>query len=257
MPVIERDFGEMYLRVSGSGEPVILLHEYFGTHQSWSAQIGELARHFQVVAPDLRGHGRSRMGTNERITITGIVEDLLAVSSELDLGPVHIIGCSLGAVAGMSLASAEPESVRSLTLASVPSISSEDAIAYGRHYVADIFPRIEPDLDRIHGDGEPGYARRVLLRNFAQDLDERPADHSDSIARSGGISAPALVVGGENDPVFNPDRALSLAGQIPAASLTILPSCGHLAHQELPGVFNTLVVDHLMRNSRGVEPGQA
>ncbi|MCS7255248.1 MAG: hypothetical protein NZ562_01330, partial [Thermomicrobium sp.] len=47
-----------YLR-AGSGTPVLLLHQYFGTSESWIAIFDILRRFFAVVAPDLRAHGRT------------------------------------------------------------------------------------------------------------------------------------------------------------------------------------------------------
>lgn len=251
MPVIERDFGELYLRVAGEGgEAIIFLHEYFGTHESWAAQRADFARSFQVLTPDLRGHGRSPVRAGDRISITGIAADVRAVQERFSLGACHLVGCSLGAVVAMHLAINHPQAVRSLTVASVPSFASPAATAYGREYIERIFPRVESTLDRFHGSGEAGYARNVLLSNFAQDLHEMPEDHAGTTRNLERVSAPVLVIGGEHDPVFPPRSAIDMAERMPRSSLAVLPASAHLVHQELPGVFNSLVVDHLLRSSR-------
>lgn len=256
MPTVQREFGTLYVREAGRGnEPVILLHEYFGTHRSWDAQIAPLARYFRVFAPDLRGHGRSPLHRNDRITVTSIADDVRAIQEQFGVGACHLVGCSLGAVVAMNLARAEPASLRSLTVTGVPLMGSDPAMAYGRYYVEQIFPRIEPSLDRLHGGPEPGYARELLLRNFARDLEERPEDHSESTARGDEIAVPTLIASGENDPVFPPSMALALWERMPDASLAVLPACGHLVHQEMPGVFNSLLIDHLLRSGRGPESG--
>ena len=50
---------EMYYEIHGQGEPLVLLHGFSGSGSLWSPQIPELAKHYQLVIPDLRGHGRS------------------------------------------------------------------------------------------------------------------------------------------------------------------------------------------------------
>jgi len=51
---------EVYARVGGSGPPLLLLHGYPQTHACWHKVAPELARHFTLVVPDLRGYGRSK-----------------------------------------------------------------------------------------------------------------------------------------------------------------------------------------------------
>ena len=55
------DAGEasIFLRTGGSGPPLLLLHGYPQTHVCWHKMAPELARHFTLVIPDLRGYGAS------------------------------------------------------------------------------------------------------------------------------------------------------------------------------------------------------
>jgi haloacetate dehalogenase len=55
------DVGEVSLRVrhGGSGPPLLLLHGYPETHMMWGKVADDLARDFTVIAPDLRGYGKS------------------------------------------------------------------------------------------------------------------------------------------------------------------------------------------------------
>lgn len=50
---------QMYYEVYGEGSPLILLHGYENSSQQWHPFISEFAIHFQVIVPDLRGHGIS------------------------------------------------------------------------------------------------------------------------------------------------------------------------------------------------------
>jgi pimeloyl-ACP methyl ester carboxylesterase len=50
---------ELYLELHGTGEPVLLLHGFSGSSQDWEVVANDWSRDFQLIVPDLRGHGRS------------------------------------------------------------------------------------------------------------------------------------------------------------------------------------------------------
>ena len=50
---------QLYFEIHGSGDPLLLLHGFSGCSQDWLPLIAEWSAHFQLVIPDLRGHGRS------------------------------------------------------------------------------------------------------------------------------------------------------------------------------------------------------
>ena len=50
---------ELYFELHGTGEPVLLLHGFSGSSQDWAAVASDWSRDFQLIVPDLRGHGRS------------------------------------------------------------------------------------------------------------------------------------------------------------------------------------------------------
>jgi pimeloyl-ACP methyl ester carboxylesterase len=252
LPSIELPAGPFYYRASGEGsQNLLLLHEYFGTGESWAAQRGWLARFGRVITPDLRGHGQSVVDPESRISVSGIVSDLTALLDTLELQRVHIVGCSLGAIAGMRLCQLVPERVASLVVSSIPDINDPGARHYAHEYEERIFPRIEKSLERVHGAGRPGYVRQLLLRNFVADIEERPDDHNEALSSASDIQQPVLVISGERDPVFPPQLAIQLVEDLANGSLAVLPDTGHLVHQEMPGIFNQLLLERLLRNQAG------
>ena len=50
---------QMYFEIHGEGEPLLLLHGFTGAGSNWQAFVGGLSREYQLIIPDLRGHGRS------------------------------------------------------------------------------------------------------------------------------------------------------------------------------------------------------
>lgn len=160
----------------------------------------------------------------------------------------HFVGCSLGALVALSLGANHPERVESLAIASIPDIRGRNAREFAHHYIENVFPALEGSLERQHGDGEPGYSRELLLRNFALDLDESPEDHVSALAHIENIRQRTLLIAGDSDPVFTPRTATEAFNLLSDGALAILPGTGHLPHQEQPGLFNQLLLEHLHRN---------
>lgn len=246
MPSISREFGRLYYRVNDDHpETVVLLHEYFGTGTSWNSQRSMLISRFRVITPDLRGHGRSPV-TSGRISVADIASDILAILDHHRITRAHLVGCSLGALAALTVARLTPGRVASLVVSSIPDGSHPDVWDYAHRYINEVFPRTEESLSRIHGGDDPAYARNVLLHNFEADLRERPGDLVEAIARGHEVDVPTLLVSGDKDPVFPPARAVELHHRMPNSQLAVIPGAQHLPHQEMPHLFNLLLTDHLL-----------
>jgi len=86
---------QMYYEIYGEGPPLLLLHGYIGSSQQWRPFISDLARHFRVIVPDLRGHGRSLDPANG-FTLRQATEDILALLQQLGIERCKAIGCSAG-----------------------------------------------------------------------------------------------------------------------------------------------------------------
>ncbi len=109
----------MFYRCYGAGDPVLLLHGGFMFAEAWASQIPALSRHYRVIAPDSRGHGRTTLGTRE-LTYRRMAEDDAALIEALGLGPAHVIGSSDGGTTALALAMQRPDLVRSLVLLGAP-----------------------------------------------------------------------------------------------------------------------------------------
>jgi pimeloyl-ACP methyl ester carboxylesterase len=248
VPEVSSESGSIYFRVRGSGQAtVVLLHDFFGTHQTWSALQMQLSRYFLTVAPDLRGHGHSRLERSE-LSIASMAADIVAILDHMKVHRAHVIGCSHGAVVAMHMARTMAERVESIVITSVPDLDEPEVISYGREYAATVFPRLEAELDHLHGDHRDGYSREVLLTSFVEALDNPPEDHTSALRNAKEIECPVLILGGDSDPVMSLEKAVSLTRRLPDARLCVLPETGHLAHRESPTMYTEAVLDHLWRH---------
>lgn len=106
---------DVYHESHGAGETVLLIHGLGSSTEDWAPQVEALASHFSVVTYDVRGHGRTGK-PRERYTVAQFAEDAAALIGSLRLGPVHVVGLSMGGMIGLQLAVDRPDLVRSLVI---------------------------------------------------------------------------------------------------------------------------------------------
>ncbi|MCV4342209.1 alpha/beta fold hydrolase [Pseudomonas capsici] len=115
MNFFEHDGCSLHYEEYGQGEPVLLLHGLGSSCQDWEYQIPALAEHYRVIVMDARGHGRSDK-PRERYSIKGFSADVEALIEHLHLGPVHIVGLSMGGMIGFQIAADQPGLLKSLCI---------------------------------------------------------------------------------------------------------------------------------------------
>ena len=114
--------GEASLRVrhGGSGPPLLLLHGYPETHMMWSRIAGDLARDFTVIAPDLRGYGKSFKPTttedHEPYSKRAMARDAVALMKHFGFAQFDLAGHDRGGRVGYRLALDHPEAVRRFSI---------------------------------------------------------------------------------------------------------------------------------------------
>lgn len=130
--------GTLHTAVWGPDDPaapvILAVHGVTASHKSW-AYLAEALPQVRIIAPDLRGRGRSNQ-LPAPYGMTSHAQDLAAVLEELAAGPVVVVGHSMGGFASLVLADLFPERVRSLVLVDgglplqvPPGLSDEEVIS--------------------------------------------------------------------------------------------------------------------------------
>ena len=97
MPFFTTDDGvRLHYQIHGAGKPVVLIHGLTASSLFFRKQIPELSKHFQVIAPDLRGHGESET-RSDHLTLLRLAHDLKQLLDGLNISQVSLIGWSMGA----------------------------------------------------------------------------------------------------------------------------------------------------------------
>lgn len=109
------DGTQLHYRLGGTGETVVLLHGWPQHSLQWHTVAPRLAEKYQVLAPDLPGCGGSSI-PGSGYDKQSIAETVRALTEQLDLGPVRLVGYDHGAGVAYHYAAAHPEDVLQLAL---------------------------------------------------------------------------------------------------------------------------------------------
>lgn len=108
---------DYYYEISGTGEPLLLLHGGLGSTGMFAPIMPALTDHRTVIAVDLHGHGRTALGTR-KIDLLEIGKDLGVVLEKTGFKQVDVLGYSFGGGVALQLAVQHPQKVRRLVLVS-------------------------------------------------------------------------------------------------------------------------------------------
>jgi len=244
---------DLYYEAHGQGKPLVLLHGFSGTGRAhWHRQIPVFAERYQVVVPDLRGHGKSKC----RIVPPGywelLASDIAALIGQLDLGQVHLCGLSLGSVVAQLVALDYPDLVRSLVLVSTAAhipVEDQGLLAFFESLTRpdEIDAAWKKSLIEMHGD--PDW--RWLLQNYGLMAVTRVRGGGGEVTlhRLDEIACPTLIVQGQWDRVNPPELAQVVHQGVQGSEMVMFP-CGHVVQEARAEEFNRLVLGFLAKLSQ-------
>lgn len=235
---------KLHLRRMGKGAPLLFLHGVQGLPASTSA-IELLSQHFDVLAPDHPGFGKS--DTPDWI---GDVPDLgffyLDLLEALGLTGVHLVGVSLGGWIAMEMAVRSTARIKSVTLAGTAGIRVEGAAR------ADMFICTPAELGKllfVNEDAATKWAAQWQAspemleaydknRHAAAKYTWQPRLYNPKLAKwLHRIDTPTQIIWGENDKLIAPAHAAALKEFIPGAEIAMIPGAGHLLDIDQPARF--------------------
>lgn len=239
---------------AGEAPAVVLVHGFGGDRRAWLFNQGALADHRPVLAVDLPGHGESGP-PGEDASATGLARDLAAALRGLGIGPVHLVGHSLGGAVALRMAEAEPGRVRSLTLIAPAGLGPGIDAGYLEGFLAadrrkamkEVLQHLFADPSVVSGemvedtlrmkrmDGAMEALHRIaagLVRDGRQAEDLRPI-----LDR---LDVPTLVIWGEADAIIPAAQAEGLR-----VSVQIVAGAGHMPQMERAAEVNRLIAAHL------------
>jgi len=233
----------------GGRSTVLCLHGFLDLAWAFHRIAPRLAQAgFHVIAPDLRGYGRSSPPRSyppdfyhRDATDMGML--LKALASE----PAHVLGWSDGAIITVILAVNHPELVRGVVIwGGQASNLEQERAAWDRLVDTRTWPpRALERFQEAQGPANwPGILER-LHAGYSAILD---AGGEIIARRLGEIRCPVLIIHGEDDPIVPVAHAHTMHAAIPQSELHLWPGVGHLPHREREAEFRALVLEFLARH---------
>jgi pimeloyl-ACP methyl ester carboxylesterase len=267
----------LYFQETGSGTPVIFVHEYAGDLRSWEAQLRHFGQRYRAIAYNARGYPPSDVPNDpSAYSQNRAADDIAAVLDGLGVDRAHVVGLSMGSLATLHFGLRHPDRARSLVVAgcgygaekeSRPRFQAEaEAIAvfieqngiqsfaakyaYGptRVQFENKDPRGFAEFKRMLAEHD-GLGARLTQLGVQR---ERPSlyDLTDELKA---VRVPILILTGDEDwPCLQP--GLFMKQTIPSAALAVMPNCGHAINLEVPGEFNRIVGEFLTQVDAGRWP---
>ena len=246
----------------GPGPVVVFLHGFPLDLTMWDAQRETIGSMYRVIAPDLRGHGRSA-APDGIYPIDDMADDVVEMLDALKIAePVVLGGLSMGGYVALSIAARYPKRLRGLMLMNTKATADPPETARVREELAreveetgsvrsvvaamlprlfgpfaqanrpELIARIREVMERTSPRGVAGTLRGLAAR----------ADRTPDLAR---MSLPTLILAGSDDALIPLEESRAMASAMPNTEVVIVPETGHLAPLENPAAANAAILRFL------------
>ena len=245
-----------FLRHSGEGEPLILVHGFGGNLNNWLFNREALADGRAVYALDLPGHGKSSKDVGD-----GSTDDLARVlkgfMEVLEVRRAHLVGHSLGGAVALTCALGEPGRIASLTLIASLGLGAEINASYIDGFVTARKRRdLKAQVTKLFGDQSlvtRQMVEELLMFKRLDGVQSGLQTIADQLLGGGvqtvvladrleELAAPPLLIWGEKDEIIPCSPAQALADR---ARTVVIPGAGHMVQMEAASQVNQLILEQI------------
>ena len=246
---------------SCDGMVLLMIHGFPFSSAMWEPQVEDLASVTRVVAPDLRGHGRSQPSPAP-YTMEMLADDCMGLLDYLAIsGPVVVCGLSMGGYVAFEFFRQFPEMVAGLILTSTRALPDTSAGKAARDKMAE---KAETEgVSAIAADMLPKllspktYENDAEVVEFAQEMMEWTSvegvvgalaamrDRPDSTPTLAEIDVPTLIIHGADDQIVPVAEAEAMRDAL-GAKMVVIPDAGHVVNLEQIDAFNDAVTDFML-----------
>ena len=265
---------KLYYEESGSGIPIIFVHEFAGDHRSWEPQMRFMSRWFRCITYGARGYAPSDVPEDpEMYSQARARDDIRDVLNHLGIDRAHVCGLSMGGFAtlhfgisysqrarsllvggcGYGAAPEEREKFRQETEVTIAKIEKEGMAEVGKTYA------LGPTRVQFQNKDARGWKEfETQLREHStrgsaltmRGVQSRRPSLWELQEAMRTITAPVLIVtGDEDDPCLEP--GLLMKRNIPTAGLSVMPRAGHTVNIEDPDEFNRILYNFVTAADTG------
>ncbi len=249
----------------GSGEVLVLIHGFCGSPAYWEKVIPALSENYRIIAPALRGHGKSS-SVSDPYTIEDMAMDIKCLLEELQVKKVMMFGHSLGGYVTLSFAEQFPEMLLGYSLIHSTAHPDSEEARQGR----------TETIDLISENGIEPFIKSLIPKLFAPEnikLMDNEVDYVSEIGLNTSVSGakgalramkdrkdfnpvlktskfPVLLLAGEHDQIMPMERVFSETS--PSITQIILDGAGHMSMIEKSDELTKIMLDFMKHHIRPV-----
>lgn len=265
MPFVHATDGtRIHYEVTGKpgATPVLMIQGLGASKNAWNLQRIAMATRFRIISFDNRGAGRSDKPT-EPFTLEQMADDALAVLDAAGIETAHVVGASMGGVISQIVAVKFPHRVRSLTLVCTACRNHpwRQELLQAWAKTAAEKGMIEVGKEAAQWVMSPRSFRRLVpaftwmgplaaLRprhSFVSQIDAILNTREDLVDQLSTITAPTMVIVGNQDILTPRGDSEEIAERIPNAELVVISGAAHGLMMEHSSTFNRILIEFLQR----------
>lgn len=251
----------IHFQSMGEGQPLVIIHGLFGTSDNLKGVARELSNEYKVFLIDAPGHGDS--SSLPLLSLANMAAEVAKFITELNVGPVAILGHSLGGKIAMELALTEPNLVSKLIVADIAPVQytrrHDDIISSLKSVpLATLENRQQADALLEKKIAEPG-VRSFLLKSLVRDkeagsgwkwrfdLEQLAKDYDELIKANidGEFVKPTLFIIGSESNYVTADYRPQIVSRFPNVQAKTISGAGHWLHAERTVAFVKISRDFL------------
>lgn len=260
MPFIKIKDCNYYYEIQGDGpETIVFAHGLLWSGYLFHKQLAYFKERYRVVTYDHRGQGKSEV-TQSGYDMDNLYEDAALLIEQLQLGPVHFAGLSMGGFVGMRLAARRPDLLKSLILMETSAQAEPHTLKYSfLNTVVKLFGVAvvtKPVMNIMFGDtflkDASRKAERLAFETELKKNKKTIVRAVEGVIKRKGveqelsqIKCPVLIMVGDEDKATVPAKAVFMHQHIPASKLVYISKAGHSSSIEEPEQVNHAMDDFL------------
>lgn len=216
---------DIYYEVHGKGKPLLLLHGFTGSGAALADLFKDMADEYQLIIPDIRGHGKSTNPSN-LFTHRQAALDIEALLKQLNLSHCIAVGFSCGGNILLHMATRATALIEKMIIVSATSYYPKQARDIMRQFSVEGRSKEEWEtMRKIHFHGDE---QIKMLWQQAQAMSASEDDMNLTATDLSAIKTQTHIIQGDRDPMYPLDVTIEMYRHIPESSLWLIPNGGHV-----------------------------
>lgn len=246
--------------ILGEGQPLVILHGFFGMGDNWKSLANKFAAEFEVHLIDQRNHGRSFHSDDFSYDL--MVEDLLFYCKHHRLKKINLSGHSMGGKTAMLFAVKHPHLINKLIVADIAPkyypphhqfiLKALHAVDFKeintRNDIDEILKKFIPEegirqflLKNVYRKSKDGYAFRFNLESLTENIEEIGS----SLPSMTIFEGKTMFLRGEKSGYITLEDEVLIQAHFPNSQIVTVSKAGHWLHAENPDEFYNYVVNFI------------